>query len=110
MSVFLGEVWNDFRAAPLQVGDVAIAVEWDPRFPYAKQYSDPATSYLAYRSVVLHSAVAEHAISGLAPRTKPTRTFGKFVEGLPEILGTSESPVDYTGLTALESDRRNPAE
>ena len=96
MSVFLGEVRNDFRAAPLQVGDVAIAVEWDPRFPYAKQYSDPATSYLPYRSVMLHPAVAEHAISGLAPRTIPTRTFGKFVEGLPEILRASVSSMDST--------------
>ena len=96
MSVFLGEVWNDFRAAFLQVGDVAIAVKWDSSLPYTKQYSDPATSYLSYRSVVLHPAIAEHAISGFAPRTIPTRTLGKFVEGLPEILRASVTSMDST--------------
>ena len=44
--------------------------------------------------MVLHSSVSEHAISGFAPRTIPSRKVGKFVEGLPEILGTSESPMD----------------
>ena len=106
----MGEVWSDFRAALLQVGDVAIAVIWYSSLPDAKQYSDPTASYFSYRSVVLHPAVAEHAISGFAPRTISSGTLGKFVKGLPEILGASVPPVDSSGLTALDSDRRDPAE
>ncbi len=46
-SVFLGEVWSDFWAALLQLGDVAITVKWYSSLPYAKQYSDPAASDLS---------------------------------------------------------------
>ncbi len=46
-SVFLGEVWSDFWAAFLQLGDVAIGVKWYSSLPDAEQYSDPATSYLS---------------------------------------------------------------
>ena len=60
--------------------------------------------------MMLHAFVAKHAILGFAPRAIPSRTLGKFVERLAEILGTSESPMVYTGLTALESDRRDPTE
>ena len=92
----LGEVGNDLRAPLFQVGDVAVAVKGDSRLPDAKQYSDPAPSYLSYRSVMLHPTVAEQTITGFAPRAKASCTFDKFVEGLTKIFGTSVSPIDAT--------------
>ena len=59
---------------------------------------------------MLHPAVAEHVVSGSAPRAILSRTVGKFVEGLPEKLGTSESPMDSTRLTALSRHRSDSTE
>ncbi len=59
---------------------------------------------------MLHPAVTEHAVSGFAPRAILSRTVGKFVKGLPEILGTSESPMDATRLTALSRYGSDPTE
>ena len=82
MLFLLFEVWNDFGASLFQISDVSIAVERYSGFPNAEEYSDPATRYFSYRSMVLHSFVAKHAVPGFAPRAIPSCPVGKLVEGL----------------------------
>ena len=92
----LFEVWNDFRRASFEIRDVSITVERYSSFPNTKEYSDPAASDFSDGGIMFHASIAKQAVSGLAPGTIPSCPVGKFVEGLPEILGTSMSPIDST--------------
>jgi hypothetical protein len=59
---------------------------------------------------MLHSSVAQHAVSCLGPRTIHASAVGKFMERLPKVLWAGISPLDLALLTALTCDWCDPTE
>ena len=96
------------RAASLKRTNIGLFVVANPVLPAAEDYPDPFVGQCSNSCVMALPHAPLHVIVSASPGTKLYRLPRKFVEGLPEKLGTGEAPVYPNMFPAAVGNRSDP--